>query len=219
MPNIIDTTYFERGNIYIPNNKDLAVEPATSPSVVTELEEFISIYEYELLLNALGVTLYKELQDHINNILVDVKWQYLIEGRDYTNANGDVRRWVGLNGGEKKQSVIAFYIFTEYLRNDHEIYATVGTVKNEAKNAEIINSTPKFIKAHHKFINAYQGGLNSSIGRVLINGFGTIGFDYYSSSANVSLFTYLSECNELSDNLDFPDFEFKVYEKLNSFGI
>ena len=41
MANIIDTTYFEHGNLFIPNNKDLSVEPVGSPTVITNLDSFI----------------------------------------------------------------------------------------------------------------------------------------------------------------------------------
>lgn len=219
---IIDETYFEVGNIYIPNNKDVNAEPTSSPSAITELQHFISVYERELLFNALGVVLYDSLIDHIENEEIQTRWSLLIKGETYVNANGDSRRWIGLDGGKNKQSVLAFYVFTEYLRNDHETYATVGTVKNTAKNAEIINATPKFIKAYNRFIKGYQGGCNPGDGVVVVNGFGSLGFDYYDESEDVSWFTYMTEKNELEEvdkNKPFPDFKFKFYGNQNSFGI
>tara|TARA_R110000787_G_scaffold261374_1_gene366726 strand:+ start:5401 stop:6060 length:660 start_codon:yes stop_codon:yes gene_type:complete len=219
MANIIDATYFERGSLYIPNNKDLTVQPTGSPSVVTELDSFIVIYERQLMLNALGVTLYDELVialDDLDNA-GNLKWKNLVEGIKYTNVDGKVKVWDGLKG-YNGQSLIAYYIFTEYLRNDNETYATVGVVKNNAKNAEVVNPTPKFIKAYNQFIKFYQGEYNSSGPRIIVNGFGSIGMDWYNETAQVSLYNYITDANDL-DATNFPDFEFRVYENLNSLGI
>jgi len=219
MNNIIDETYFEHGSLYIPNNKDLTVEPAGSPTIVTELESFITKYERKLLMNALGVTLYDLLQtalDDINN--ADAKWKDLVNGKNYANADGNVKRWDGLVGFDK-QSLIAAYIFTEYLRNDNETYATVGIVKSDSKNATLVDATPKFIKVYNQFIEAYQGGAVIDSPTIVVNGFGSVGFDWFGSEkTQVSLFRYLTDSNELVADT-YPDFEFMFYENQNSFGI
>jgi len=221
MANIIDDTYFEHGSLFIPNNKDLTVEPVDSPTSITELEFFIKKYERQFLLDALGVTLYDELQvalELVDFTTAEQKWQDLVNGTNYTDPNGNVRRWDGLKGYDK-QSVIAFYIFTEYLRNDNETYTTTGVVKNDAKNAQVIDPTPKYIKAYNQFIEAYQGSMSVNTPVVLINGFGTVGLDYYNNkSVQVSLLRFLSDSNEL-DETAYPDFEFRLYEPQNSFGI
>jgi len=219
MASIIDETYFERGGLYIPNNKDITVEPTGSPTVVTELTDFITKYERKLLINALGVTLYDLLvvaMDDIDN--ADQKWQDLVNGKNYTNANGNVKRWNGLRGFDK-QSLVAMYVFTEYLRNDNETYATVGTVKSDSKNAVRVDATPKFIKAHQQFIEAYQGSSVVDSPTVVVNGFGSVGYDWLGSDkVEVSLFRYLTDSNELVADT-YEDFEFMFYENLNSFGI
>ncbi len=230
MAEIIDNTYFEKGSLYIPNNKDLVVEPTGAPTIVTELDSFIKKYERKLLINALGVTLYDLLQVALAKLpfavdtdpptlgTADQKWIDLVNGKNYTNADGNVKRWNGLKGYDK-QSVIAFYIFTEYLRNDNETYATVGTVKSDSKNATNVSATPKLIKANNEFIELYQGSSVVTQPIVLVNGFGSIGYDWFGSdSVEVSLLKYLLDSNE-ADITAFPDFEFKFYNNLNSFGI
>lgn len=229
MANIIDETYFEHGNLFIPNNKDLAVDPVGSPTVVAELDSLITKCERELLLNALGVTLYDELQIALAKLpfvpdtepptlgTAEQKWIDLVNGKNYNNADGNVKRWDGLTGYDK-QSLIAFFIFTKYLRNDNETYATVGTVKNDAKNATNVSATPKFIQAYNKFIEAYQGS-NFTSPAILINGFGSIGYDWSGTEkVQVSLLRYLTDSNELVENT-YPDFEFMLYDNQNSFGI
>jgi len=219
MATIIDNTYFEKGSLYIPNNKDINVAPVDTPSSQSELDFFIEKYERELLLNAFGVTLYNELQSQIPNPTIQ-KWIDLINGSDYTDADGEVKRWDGLKGN-LSQSVIAFFVYCEYLRNDNEAYATVGTVKNNAKNADNVDATPKYIKAWHQFIDFYQGQ-NYCTPQVIVNRSGMIGLDYYGegNKVQVSLYQYLMDANTLDDT-SFPDFDnyFKFYRTKNSFGI
>jgi len=219
MANIIDTTYFEHGNLFIPNNKDLSVEPVGSPTVITNLDSFITRYERQLLLNALGVTLYDKLQVALLDLEnSEKKWIDLVNGTNYTNINGNVKRWIGLKGFDK-QSVIAFYIFTEYLRDDNETYATTGVVKNDSKNATNKSATPKFIKAYNQFIESYQGCVSVNSPVIVVNGFGTIGYDWYGSGGvDVSLLRFLTESNELNETA-YPDFEFMFYYNHNSLGI
>ena len=220
MASIIDNTYFDKGALYIPNNKDINVSPVGTPTNQTDLDFFIEKYERELLLNALGVTLYYELQAELPTPSIQ-KWIDLVDGKTYTDNRGNVKRWDGLKG-HSKQSVISFYVFCNFLRNDNETYATVGTVKNTAKNATIVDATPNYIKARDSFIDQYQGNQNSMYPTVITNRSGAIGYDWYGgNNVQVSLHQYLTDSNEL-DITSFPDFTnyFRFYDGMkNSFGI
>lgn len=216
---LIDATYFEKGLLYIPNNTDMNTAPVGSPTNQTDLDVFIANYEREFLLNALGITLYEELQIAIPLIEepANLKWKNLINGVTYTNSDGVKKRWDGLLGFNK-QSVIAFFIYTEYLRNYNETFATTGVVRNESKNAISYSATPKFVKAYNEFLLEYQSGDNA-IPVLYMNQFGTEGIDWYASErTKVSLYQFLIDSNDL-DETAFPDFEFKFYREINSFGI
>jgi len=218
MSNIIDVTYFEKGSLYIPNNKDINAAPAGSPTNDTELDFFITEYERELLLNALGIVLYEELQTALNDLPgADQKWRDLVDGLTYTNPSGVSKRWEGLKGFNK-QGVISFFVFTEYIRNYNETFATTGVVRNDSKNATNYDATPKYIKAYNGFLKQYQSD-NTATPSAYVNGFGGKGLDWYGSeSSTVSLYQFLVDSNELDDTA-FPDFEFKFYATQNSFGI
>lgn len=216
---IIDSSYFTNGELFIPNNKDLSARPVGSPSVVNALDTFIDKYERDLLLNALGVTLYNELisqfTDGVLNVGALQKWKDLVDGSDYT-INGKVYRWDGLRG-YAKQSLIAFYVYCNYMRNNESTYTTTGVVQNTANNANNVSFTPKYIKAWQSFIDQYQDEFDNDP-RIIINAYG-VGLDYYNNkNIKVSLYQYLLDQNEL-DATAFPDFEFKFYENENSFGI
>tara|TARA_R110000851_G_scaffold138083_1_gene274241 strand:+ start:139 stop:792 length:654 start_codon:yes stop_codon:yes gene_type:complete len=217
MGKLINVSYFQNGDLYIPNTLDLNAQISV-PTTTTDLEFYILEYERELILNALGIVLYTEYESALKNLeAADEKWKDLINGVTYVNESGTSKRWEGLLG-VNKQSVVACYVFTQYLRNYNETFMTTGIVKNNSKNATNESATPKFIKAYRKFINQYQGDFEYAP-QFYINEFGTHGLDYYSSeNATVSLYQFLTDSNEL-DKTKFPNFTFKFYEQTNSFGI
>ncbi len=211
---IIDNTYFTKGWLFIPNNKDINAEPTASPSAQSGIDFFIEEYERELLLNALGVTLFNDLIANPST----TKWVELIDGKDYT-INSKTKRWNGLKGANM-QSLIAFYVYCQYLRNDNSTYLTTGIAQNTANNAERSDPAPKFVKSWNRFLSQYQGnGYNYGYPTVIYNRSGMRGLDYYGQdNVEVNMFQYLTDQNELIPT-DFPDFEFKFYETYNTLGI
>ena len=214
---IIDNTYFTKGWLFIPNNKDTNAEPVGSPSAQSGIDFFITEYERELLLNALGVTLYDELQAELPTPTTQ-KWIDLVDGKSYT-INSKTKQWNGLKGANM-QSLIAFYVYCQYLRNDNSTYLTTGIGQSTANNAERSDPSIKFVKAWNRFLNQYQGkGYNYGYPTVIYNRSGMVGLDYYGSdNVESNLFQYLTDQNELTPT-DFPDFEFKFYETYNTMGI
>ena len=217
MANLINSSYFEKGDLYIPNNTDINVGEVGITNQ-TDLDFYIVEYERELLINALGIVLYTELQTALTDLPnSNQKWKDLVEGKTYVNPSNVTKRWEGLRGANK-QSLVACYVYTQYLRNYNETFATTGVVRNDSKNATNYDATPKYIKAYNKFIEQYQSD-NLPNPRVYINRFGTNGIDWYGSeNATVSLYQFLTDSNDL-DSTSFPDFTFKFYAEQNSFGI
>tara|TARA_R110000823_G_scaffold272698_1_gene391935 strand:+ start:192 stop:845 length:654 start_codon:yes stop_codon:yes gene_type:complete len=217
MANLIDISYFKNGDLYIPNTENINSGEIGSANN-SDLEFYIVEYERELLINALGIVLYTEYKTALNDLNnSDQKWKDLIDGVTYSNPSGVKKRWEGLKGANK-QSLVACYIFTQYLRNYNETFATTGVVKNDSQNATNQSATPKFIKAYRKFINQYQGDCEYAP-QFYINEFGSQGLDYYATeNATVSLYQFLVDSNEL-DKTKFPDLSFKFYQQTNSLGI
>ena len=56
MADLINSTYFEKGDLYIPNNDDL--NASSGLTVISDLDFYIEEYTRELILNALGIVLY-----------------------------------------------------------------------------------------------------------------------------------------------------------------
>ena len=215
MATITDVTYYQKGINFIPNAQDISA--SDSPSSESKLEYFINVYERQLMLNVLGAKLFSEFTTAMADLPnADQKWKDLVTGATYTKDSKDYL-WEGLRGYEKN-SLVASYIFCEYLRNDESTYTTTGVVKNTSKNAENVNPTPKYIAAWRQFIEKYQA--QTQCNPVIIRDhFGNVGLDYYQNkNSEVSLYQFLTDQNEL-DALAFPDFEFTFYENQNSLGI
>ena len=194
MANLINSSYFQKGDLYIPNNTDINVGDVGITNQ-TDLDFYIVEYERELLLNALGIVLYEEYLVALQNLnKVPKRWTDLIDGVTYTNPSSVVKRWEGLRGANK-QSLVASFVYTKYLRNYNETFATTGVVRNDSKNATNYDATPKYIKAYNKFLRQYQAdNLPNPI--TYVNRFGTNGLDWYGSEdTTVSLYQFLTDSN------------------------
>jgi hypothetical protein len=230
---IVNTTYFQQGTLLIPNNDNIVVQVPGVPNSGSDLQFFIDIYERYLLINALGITLYNELQAALlllpfNEEATETapqKWIDLVNGKDYT-ISGKSYRWDGLTG-MNSQSLIAFYIYCQYLRNNQSIYTTGGVVLTDSANSINVDPTPKYIFSYNNFVNKYQGELSDCYNRnnnpnIIINTSGNVGLDYYGKRENnfSNLYQYLTDQNTL-DPTSFPDFNlhFKFYYRENTFGI
>ena len=215
MTAITDVTYYQKGINFIPNTVDISA--SNSPSQESELDYFIKIHERQLMLNALGVELFEEFDAISDLTTADQKWKDLVTGTTYTLLNGKKYLWEGLRG-YNKNSLVASYIFCEFLRNDESTYTTTGIAQNMAKNAHNYSYTPKYISAWRNFIDKYQAQADCSP-VIIRDHFGAVGLDYYQNkNSEVSLYRFLTDQNEL-DPTAFPDFEFKFYENQNSLGI
>lgn len=227
---VIDRTYFNLGELQIPNNKNKNVEPTTTPTVQTTLDLLMDEYERELLLNALGVDLFNQLvvaAADIDNAIY-AKWKSLINGADYT-INAKKYRFDGLKG-YLNQSLIAFYVKAKYLVNDEFKYTASGMSANTPKNGVRASFNEEYVSVWMKFIRQYQGSVKTiNSGDTIYSGnyyrdpiysgYRFLGIDYYTKrDIKSSLFQYLCDANEL-DSTAFPNFEFKIYPTVNRFGI
>lgn len=224
---IVDNKFFNKPEVYIPNNTDVGAQPVGNQSVKSDLDVIIEKYERVLLLDALGVTLYNELQTALKNISTAAqKWKDLVQGADYT-INNQVYRWDGLQG-YNNDSLIAYFIYTQYLVNDELTYTTTGMVRNEASNAITAPFNTKYVRAWNNFTQMYQADLyrysNRCYNFYKRNNWYLSYWEslevYRNINVNVkaSLWQFLNDSNTL-DATAFPDFQFKVYAPCNRFGI
>ena len=210
MPQIIDVTYFQKANeLNIPLSVEMVVANPSlqTPNTQQELTLLCQKVEKSILLNALGLTTYNELQlalADINNPLY-ASYKKLVQGDEY-----DDKVWNGLN---YDYSLIAYRIKEQFLVQSNELLTGVGNTQGNPEKSVLISPKYKIANANANFIKQYQGVYlhEPIIDGVFIDWFGN------QDSINVSLYKYL-----VDKAADFPDVDiakFLIYETQNSFGI
>lgn len=204
MPNIINTTFFT-GDLFIPlaANNITTVPTMQTPNNNTVLEALITEYEKLLLVNALGLTAYNELQTALADLPnADHKWQDLVNGVEY-----DGKIWDGLGNAK---SVIAYYVYCQYVEKNPDFLTAMGTAKPNSENAILVNPTQRLVNFWEVFLNKYQ--------RNIYFGYGYDPVMFYKSTTDVnqSLYQFL---NDKKDDYTFDNSKFKFYQHKNSFGL
>ena len=211
MPQIVNKSYFNKQNIlYIP----LAIE-APLPSAVTStpndgtyIDALCIEIEKTILVNALGLTTYNELQlaiaDEFTNQLY-ASYDKLVNGDEY-----DGKIWVGL---KYDLSLIANAVWIEYVMQKNTNLSAVGNSQVNLEKGTLVTPMYKIANASASFIKQYQG---EYLDEPIITG-NFIDWQGCNDSIEVNLYRYL--CDKKAD---FPNVDlnkFKFYEQINSFGI
>jgi len=199
---IVDKSFFNNQNyIHIPL---AVVDPLATPNNATELDYLCTKLEKEILLNALGLSLYNEIKAITDIDTADEKFKKLIQGDEY-----DGKIWLGLDNDD---SLIANYIYQEFVTQTGIRLSATGAKKVNAENAT--NQTPKYLiaGAHQNFIKQYQGEYLTT--PFIENNF----IDWYGcNNVEKSLYGYLMD--KRTDFTNWKSEYFKIYETKNSFGI
>jgi len=115
---LIDKTYFVK-DINIPD------------SDYSDLTNYITRYEKEILIKLLGYELYVLVAayDGTAGVITD-----LVEGKEYTTG-GETVKWNGLVNSDKV-SLIAFYVFYWWARNKATFTTSLGEKQSKGENAD-----------------------------------------------------------------------------------
>jgi hypothetical protein len=161
---LIDTTYFT-GEINIPN------AGVSGNASDTLLIYFIKQFETEFLVKALGRNLYRGFMTALGlnvttgayaNVAngkaadsVDQKWKDLLNGKEYTDQNGDLQKWKGFislsdDGTTIKQSIIANYVYYWFMRNNASQTTSSGEAKGSSENSAPVSPRFKMCNAWNK---------------------------------------------------------------------
>lgn len=216
MPNIINNTFFIN-DLYIPlGNGTISGLPVntSTPSNSVALTDTITEVEKNLLIGALGLTLYDLLQTALIDIdSADARFQTLVKGGDYV-LNSKTYRWEGLNS---PKSLICYAIFYEFLSQNSSFYNSIGVTKPNSENASNVSPNYKLATAWQIFLRKYQEGY--LVEPVFYRKLGVTFIDYCGEKEQPirSLFQFLND-----NSSDYPEWEvsdFLVYEDVNSFGL
>jgi hypothetical protein len=199
---IVNSSYFQNQNsIYIPLS---VVDPSSTPNNKTELDILCEKLEREILLNALGLSLYNEVKAITEIENAPDRLKKLIQGDEY-----DDKIWLGLDNDD---SLIANYIYQEFVSQTDIRLSATGAKKVNPENAT--NQKPSYLisTAHQNFIKQYQSEylIEPLIYENFLDWFGC-------NEIEKSLYGYL-----MDKRIDFTEWKpefFKIYEPKNSFGI
>ena len=119
-----------------------------------DINQAIAQYEAEILIKLLGYKLYKQVVATPNI----EPFKSLIEGAEFTlNYLGEeiLLKWEGLKN-TSKQSLIAYYVFYQYVDRNFTQMTGVGAAISDAKNAQIQNPCPdKMVNAWNRMLELY----------------------------------------------------------------
>lgn len=204
---IIDTSYFQYKPVFIPNAVEqpsiLPVGTGT-PTAVSQLQRFIDDKEYELLLNALG---YEQLTELLSQFTEEgawidnpvQKWVDFVDGKE---------EWRGLRYtyGSNKISLISYYVFFYYLKEDWQQYNTTGIQVPRSENAETVTPNDKLCKAWNTFVKMYNGNMQP-VGRpVFFTNWNGTGLMWGAGTLNkneMSLYQFMQLNSDIYDTSKF----------------
>jgi hypothetical protein len=212
MPQIVNKSYFNKQNIlYIPLASEAPLPSAvtSTPNDGTYIDNLCIEIEKTILVNALGLTTYNELQlaiaDEFTNPLY-ASYDKLVNGDEY-----DGKIWVGL---KHDLNLIAQVVWIEYVMQKNTNLSAVGNSQVNLEKGTLVTPMYKIANASVNFIKQYQGEILEQ----------PIIYDNYfydwqgcNDSVEVSLYRYLSDKKADFANVDLN--KFKFYEQINSFGI
>ncbi len=136
MPNLIDVTYFIL-DLDLPID-NLAIRNSVSASIVT--------WESEYLRNAMGYAFYKLFVDNKDDGAG--RWYDVVNGGEYTDTLGVLRRWEGFKN--KSTTPIAAYVYYWWRRYDTTATSSVGESQLEASNARKVDPIRKMRDAWNR---------------------------------------------------------------------
>jgi len=210
---IIDQTYFTR-DLSIPNINEMQTE------AFDNLNSFVDEYVRQLLRDALGIQIFNELDSYVIGGVFDGTGapQYIIDlvnGKEYVNS-GTTYKWSGLisTQGVFKKSLLANYVYYQWLKNNFSTQSGVGEVTINPQNANLVNPTQKLVSVWNTFLLMYQN-MNTCYPSVYYKGHTQV-IDWLGINANteVSLIQYLND-----NDTDFSTATLRVYEYQNQLGI
>lgn len=133
MPNLINSSFFV-GELSIPNLQQ--------ETVSENLDYFITKYEKECLVGALGYPLYKLLQ--ASEGAMEQRIKDLLDGVEY-ELNGKLTKWEGIKHGD--YSFVANYIYWFFMKNNATHTTGVATTKQNAAASISVSPAEKMIAA------------------------------------------------------------------------
>lgn len=205
---LIDKSYFTR-ELSIPNVNEMQTD--VSDNLEMLVDEKVRLF----LQLILGFELYASLDaDIVNGVLkadAAQRWKDLVNGKTY-----DGKRWNGLlqEYGTYKKSLLANFVFHDWLSGNTTTVSGVGEVNIKAKNAIGVIPNQRLAAVWNGFIQMYQGTRITKFAEVE-RGHGSIYMDWtHTQTELVPLTTFVRDHSTEYEGALLP-----IYPMANSFGL
>ena len=210
---LIDQTYFTK-QYNIPNLNEM------DSDILSDLEQYIDKDVRSLHANALGYSLFKELDSYIvGGVLVDTapeKWLNLVNGFEYIQDDKTVK-WKGLiyEEGSSKSSLLVPYVYHNWLRDNISQVTGTGEKIIASQNAVNVSSNQRIVAAWNSFVSMYQGNECYTRQRIsFVNGVRFLDWFGENRSEEISLIAFLT-----NKESDYPSAFKATYIKQNQLGL
>lgn len=224
MATIIDSTYFQKGKLFIPGSVQQPSVSGNAPTDIENITSYVERYESELMSYAIGHLNYKALQsalvaDPDLSESFNAIWKDLLDGKHY-QIGTKWYCWPGLRrvNGSIKSSLVANYVFCKYFEDNQQQYTSTGMQRPNADNATMGSANLKLTQVWRDFIEQYQGGIEgANHPRIVYNSSGGVGLDWFSqnNAPIVSLYRFLDEYSTIPKT----NFTFQVFDNRNLLGL
>lgn len=174
----------------------------TNSGISEKVNAYIDTCVPNLLKDALGTTLFTELNSNIvNGVLSNTapqKWKDLVNGVTYTK-DSKTYVWEGLliNRGLFKESLLTYYVWCEWMNDNVYQNSSSGNVISNTKNAVSVSPVPNMAKNWNSFLTMYQGCNDYATSPRVIYANNAIFYDYYNNENGtnniVSLIQFLKD--------------------------
>lgn len=202
---LLTNDYFKYADVEIPN-----LGGRTEKKVQSDVFSMIVEKESEVLKKALGIVLFKDLNQYIGcdglSFNAPQEYKELVYGKDYTlehpiTKQTVYRYWNGLLEKDTCDSLLADYVYYYYWRFSLQKTTLSGDVKNDSKVGNNVSMSAKLSDAWNRFIDQYQSGISygCEYGRIISNRLHNgYGLDFYHkerfyTNKEISLLVYLEE--------------------------
>jgi len=108
--------------------------------------DFVEREEKLLLINLLGISLYREFVDGLLDVVIEQRWLDLRDGADYFNFSKSYA-WVGM------ETMLTPYIYFKWLEYGVDHTTGVGVVVANTENSIVNSPVYKLDRAWREFIN------------------------------------------------------------------
>lgn len=156
---LIDETYFT-GQLYIANVE----EPDPDSLNYTNLKGLIERCEEQVLSFSFGVEMWMDFKEKYQQDPTALPQAYkdILEGKTYEKTiNGTTQKcfWKGLLDKDKKTSLLAYYTYVVYQKDNVTQTTAFGQVKVDGKIGTQVPISSKVTKVYNEFLEMLHGGI------------------------------------------------------------